>query len=398
MIPFVGGSYQLKRKKADTQRVINLLVTNVESGSGKSKQFLKSIPGLTVFTRATLGITKTQELETAAVGDTQTYTVTATNLGPEAAVGATVADTLPAGISFASCSLAYSGGAAGPATATEAEMGAGVLITAWPAGGVVTMTVVGVFTAEGSILNTAVAAFPGIGGTTVQATTTTTVTPPPACDPYFNNVVLLLHGRGVDGSSAVTDSSKYLDHKTAPAGLTISTDQAKFGTTSLKTVYRDVGEFVWEADRFIRLPGVPYTIEFWFRHVTSVNFISSPLIYRHMQNGVVQSQVSQYSTGNNLSVTGDIYGYTGGDWVFGALAYDGADTATFYIDGVATVSYGGGASGSIDGKFYVLGFSPTPGTEPIEFYLQELRVTNGVNRYPANFTPPTEPFPDIECP
>lgn len=48
-VPFVGGSYPLKRKKADTQRTVNLYVANVESGQGKSKQFLKSIPGLTEF-------------------------------------------------------------------------------------------------------------------------------------------------------------------------------------------------------------------------------------------------------------------------------------------------------------------------------------------------------------
>lgn len=48
-IPFVGGSYELKRKKADTQRSINLMPTPVESGSGKSGMYLAPVPGLTVF-------------------------------------------------------------------------------------------------------------------------------------------------------------------------------------------------------------------------------------------------------------------------------------------------------------------------------------------------------------
>lgn len=49
MIPFVGGSYELKRKKADVQRTINMCPTPIESGTGKAKIFLQSIPGLRQF-------------------------------------------------------------------------------------------------------------------------------------------------------------------------------------------------------------------------------------------------------------------------------------------------------------------------------------------------------------
>lgn len=46
VIPFVGSSYQLKTRKADVQRTINLMPTRIESGSGKSQQYLQAIPGL----------------------------------------------------------------------------------------------------------------------------------------------------------------------------------------------------------------------------------------------------------------------------------------------------------------------------------------------------------------
>ncbi len=49
MIPFVGGSNELRRKKADTQRTVNMFPSLIESGSGKSDKFLKSIPGLRRF-------------------------------------------------------------------------------------------------------------------------------------------------------------------------------------------------------------------------------------------------------------------------------------------------------------------------------------------------------------
>ncbi len=51
MIPFVGGSNQLRRKKADVQRTVNMYPSFIESGDGKAnaRMFLKSIPGLRTF-------------------------------------------------------------------------------------------------------------------------------------------------------------------------------------------------------------------------------------------------------------------------------------------------------------------------------------------------------------
>lgn len=51
-VPFVGGSYELRRKKADVQRSVNLMPTPIESGTGKADLFLKPVPGLSVFSEA----------------------------------------------------------------------------------------------------------------------------------------------------------------------------------------------------------------------------------------------------------------------------------------------------------------------------------------------------------
>jgi uncharacterized repeat protein (TIGR01451 family) len=179
MIPFVGGSYQLKRKKADTQRSINLLVTNVESGSGKSKQFLKSIPGLVPFSVAGLTLTKTQDLAEIGVDETQTYTLTATNAGPLIADGATISDALPAGFTFTACTIVYAGGAAGPASATAAELVAGIVVSPWPINSSATLTITGTFAGAGTAVNQARIDF---GPLRVVATATTTITVPPSCE------------------------------------------------------------------------------------------------------------------------------------------------------------------------------------------------------------------------
>jgi hypothetical protein len=49
MIPFVGPSYQLNTRKADVQRTVNMFVVIRETPSGKSVLYLKSVPGLNVF-------------------------------------------------------------------------------------------------------------------------------------------------------------------------------------------------------------------------------------------------------------------------------------------------------------------------------------------------------------
>lgn len=48
-IPIVGPSYNLSVRKADVQRTINLFPVLIESQTGKSPAYLKSIPGLTEF-------------------------------------------------------------------------------------------------------------------------------------------------------------------------------------------------------------------------------------------------------------------------------------------------------------------------------------------------------------
>jgi hypothetical protein len=47
--PFVGPSYDIKVRKADVQRSVNLMPTPVEAGNGKAGVFLKPVPGLVAF-------------------------------------------------------------------------------------------------------------------------------------------------------------------------------------------------------------------------------------------------------------------------------------------------------------------------------------------------------------
>jgi hypothetical protein len=62
----------------------------------------------------------------------------------------------------------------------------------------------------------------------------------PAVDPFFSNTTLLLHGRGSNGSTTITDSSSAARSVT-PTSATISTTQAKWGSTSISLGNLSIG-------------------------------------------------------------------------------------------------------------------------------------------------------------
>lgn len=59
VIPFIGGSYNLLTRKADAQRTVNMYLKADESGTGRSKYFLKSFPGLLGFSSSSVDAVST---------------------------------------------------------------------------------------------------------------------------------------------------------------------------------------------------------------------------------------------------------------------------------------------------------------------------------------------------
>jgi uncharacterized repeat protein (TIGR01451 family) len=132
--------------------------------------------------RADLSVTKTDGATTYAPGGTTTYTIVASNGGPSAVTGATLADTFPAIVTGANWTCAGAGGATCPASGSG-NIAASVNL---PVGGTVTFTVTVVTspTATVNLVNTATIAVPA--GTTDPTTgnnsATDTDTPAPQAD------------------------------------------------------------------------------------------------------------------------------------------------------------------------------------------------------------------------
>ena len=106
---------------------------------------------------ADLAITKTDGVTTAAAGGSLTYTITASNAGPDAAVGATVADTFPAVLTGTWTCVGAGGG-----SCTASGNGNINDTVNLPVGGSVTYTVLAAVSAAatGTLSNTATVAAP----------------------------------------------------------------------------------------------------------------------------------------------------------------------------------------------------------------------------------------------
>jgi hypothetical protein len=222
-------------------------------------------------------------------------------------------------------------------------------------------------------------------------------------DPYlYTNTVLLLKGDGTNGSTTILDSSKVAGSPktvTAVGNAQISTAQSKFGGSSI--AFDGTGDYLTLDGSAAFLFGTgDFTIEAWFRpsNLTGLKIIIDA---RPPGTSGVASHwvIATDGATMNYAVAGS--SYAGGalslnTWHFLALSRASGSTRAF-LDGVQigstitdTTNYLIGASRPIIGA---------DGNSPIALnftgYMDDIRITKGIARYTANFTPPTAPFPDI---
>lgn len=193
---------------------------------------------------ADLVITKTDGLATAVAGQSVTYTIKASNLGPNAVTGATVADTFPASLT---CSWTCVGAGGGTCTAGPVAGNINNAVNL-PVGGSATYTAICTVSpsATGSLVNTATIAAPaGVtdpNGANNSATDTDTLTAPPGAAvsgsktvsgtfAVFGSVTytVVLTNAG-PGAQANNPGHEFVD--VLPAGLALVSATATSGTAA----------------------------------------------------------------------------------------------------------------------------------------------------------------------
>lgn len=205
-------------------------------------------------------------------------------------------------------------------------------------------------------------------------------------DPNFASVQLLVRGEGANGGTVFTDSSSFNKPLTRTGTVTTSTASFKFGTSSILFLGSgNVQMTTASVDPWISMGTGLYTAEAW------VNIASSASSGFVFDNGSIQLQYAgtsgvrvRYNSGSSALITSGQQ-LTPGTWAHLAVVQLTSSTV-LYING-----FNAGAVGFIVGSTNLSPFNI--GTSAFTGYIDEVRVTKGVARYTANFTPPTAPFP-----
>ena len=226
-------------------------------------------------------------------------------------------------------------------------------------------------------------------------------------DPHYSSVSLLLHGDGADGSTTFTDSGPSARTVTAVGNAKVSTTQSKYGGASLyfdgsgdKATAAASADFVFGADDF--------TLEGWVYITGGQNYArmmhfggywstnDSFGILAKDANNAGKISFASYKLGRSRLCVSTTSVSTN-TWYHVAVTRS-SGVFRLFVDGVleATNSSYVGVSidASVTNTLAIGSATTTSGGEDYGGYIDDVRITKGVARYTATFTPPTEAYPN----
>jgi hypothetical protein len=212
-------------------------------------------------------------------------------------------------------------------------------------------------------------------------------------DPDFSSVSLLLHMDGSNGSTTFTDSSSNALTVTAYGNAAISTAQSQFGGAS--GLFDGNGDYLTTTSTATPSGTQAFTIEGWFR-ISSLPASGVKSITHWLNTNGINLEID--STGKiglfihqaALFVNSST-AITAATWNHIALTRSG-NTFTVYLNGSSVSTLTSSVSFNAATLYIGRDSTATPGRD-FNGYIDEYRVTKGVARYTANFTPSTVAFP-----
>jgi hypothetical protein len=223
----------------------------------------------------------------------------------------------------------------------------------------------------------------------------------PSGDPNFANVLLLLSFDGANDSTTFTDSSLSNLTPTSVAGSAkLSTAESKFGSSSGNFNSGSNANITYK-DELLIAQSESFTWEWWAyvtAATTSTSFASSNYIVESQGTFDIAVSLKQGSSGGKFwaFAQDNSTGFDHQDqvvldqWQHVALVRN-SNTIHLYVDGVQSTTSASLNYALNNNAFFSIG--PRQSGSSNKLYIDELRITKGVARYTANFTPPTEAFP-----
>lgn len=229
-------------------------------------------------------------------------------------------------------------------------------------------------------------------------------------DADYPNVSLLLHGDGPNGSTIITDNSPSPKTVTAVGNAQISTAQSKFGGASI--AFDGSGDFLTVPDNAdFEFGSGAFTIEAWIyvsggsgvRMITAksnrneVGGIGSFAVFVNSSaklQCLASSDAGPFPANWQVDITSTTTLSTS-TWHHIAFTRSG-NTFALFLNGIQEATATNSLTLVNNAQVLTIGtLGYTSGTFVNDFngYIDDLRITKAA-RYTANFTPPTQPFPN----
>lgn len=210
-------------------------------------------------------------------------------------------------------------------------------------------------------------------------------------DPYFSDVLLLMHCDGTHGSTTFVDSSSYARTITAYNGAALTTASYKFATASASFDGTDDYVGVATSSDWVFGLSTDFTVEFWM-WADSTDTENCGIGQNGTGSYFAISGGTLYAGGGGGSGNLCSYSYAGyyDQWVHVAFTRSGS-TPRLFING-ALVNTGTNNTWGQSGTMRLMNGVLIGGYGKGK--IDELRITKNVARYTASFTPSTTAFPN----
>ena len=219
------------------------------------------------------------------------------------------------------------------------------------------------------------------------------------------NTALMLHFDGTNGGTTFTDNAPSPHTIMVSGDTNTSTAQKKFGTAS--GYFDGTGDFLRIAtsgDGSYVMGTGNFTVDFWAYDVKVADPDSTVVQIGRGQFGACIGYVhsggnfvlylSSSNGGWQIASAVSMGALPGAAWAHYALVRNG-NTWTTYKDGTQVSQFSDSASLYVGDEDMQIGrytYTDNSTTNEMEGYIDELRVSKGVARWTADFTPPAAPY------
>jgi hypothetical protein len=225
-----------------------------------------------------------------------------------------------------------------------------------------------------------------------------------AGDSDWSSVSLLLHGNGSNNGTTFTDSGPTGHTITRNSNAVTSTAQVKYGSAALSFPQSGTNDYlITPTSADFNFGTGNFTIEWWQYSGTQagsnnacIGMASLPTNggwkVLHRASSVDRFRFTYRDSGGSYVDITNNSTINNSTWHHMAVVRNGS-TITLYLDGSSVAS--GTYAGIIGSSSVALNIGGMSGDgQYLTGYIDDVRITKGVARYTANFTPATAEFPD----